>query len=154
LKRNFNRYRFQPPPDRPGPAYLVMSSRGRGTPGSSAVDIVLRPNTQVTSPVDGVVASVLPYRLYCRYQDVRVAIRPDANPRLRVVLIHVARVQVHRGQRLFATLSVIGVPRVFPFTSETDYYVHGRDPHVHIEISDPAQTPPTACPARRGNGSG
>jgi hypothetical protein len=57
-------------------------------------------------------------------------------------MIHLAHVRVARGDRVSATLSVIGVPRVFPFRSETDDYVRGGDPHVHIEIKKPSSTAP------------
>ena len=141
LKKNANRTKFDPPPPADGPGYLVMSSRGRGTPATSAVDVVLEAGTRVHSPVSGVIVQVKPYRLYGRYQDERVEISVAGHPDVHVVMIHLAHVRVSRGDEVSATLSVIGVPRVFPFRSETDDYVRGGDPHVHIEIKKPAATP-------------
>jgi hypothetical protein len=140
LQRNANRTKFRPPKDEKGPRYTVMSSRGRPTPATSAVDVVLPSSTRVRSPVSGVVVQVKPYKLYGRYPDVRVEISVDGHPDVNVVLIHLAHVRVARGDRVSATLSVIGEPRVFPFRSETDDYVRGGDPHVHIEIKKPAST--------------
>src|SRR5581483_8824985 len=105
-----------------GPAYVIMASRGRPTPATSAVDVVTK---------------VKAYRLYGRYADVEVVIRPSADPRYRVVMIHLAHVSVRPGERVIAGLTRLGVARVFPFTSETDYYVGGHRPHVHLEVVDP-----------------
>ena len=142
LQRNANRTKFRPPRDEMGPRYTVMSSRGRPTPATSAVDLVLPTAAQVRAPVSGVVIQVKAYKLYRKYSDERVEISVDGHPEVHVVLIHLAHVRVVRGDRVSATLSVIGVPRVFPFRSETDDYVRGGDPHVHIEIKKPASTAP------------
>jgi hypothetical protein len=104
---------------------------------------VLDRNTAVRSPVDGTVIQVKPYRLYCRYEDVQVRIRPTGQTRISVLLIHLGNVPVHPGEPVFATLSVLGYPRVFPFRSQVDDYIPGRNPHVHIEITRPR------TPARR-----
>lgn len=68
--------------------YIVMDSRGRPSPATSAVDIVVRTGTPVLAPITGTVRNVKRYRLYRRYPDIRVAIAPDADPGRRVVLIH------------------------------------------------------------------
>jgi murein DD-endopeptidase MepM/ murein hydrolase activator NlpD len=120
-----------------GPAYVIMSSRGRSTAATSAVDLVTRVGAPFRSPVDGVVVKVKPYRLYGRYPDTEVVIRPDADPRYRVVMIHLADVSVRPGERVVAGLTRLGIARVFSFTSETDYYVAGHHPHVHLEVVDP-----------------
>ena len=142
LQKNANRTKFRPPKDERGPRYTVMSSRGRPTPATSAVDVVLPPSSRVRAPVSGVVVQVKPYKLYGKYPDERVEISVDGHPDVHVVMIHLTHVRVARGDRVSATLSVIGEPRVFPFRSETDDYVRGGDPHVHIEIKKPASTPP------------
>ena len=134
---DYNTWKFKPPPPTAGPGYIVMSSRGRSTPATSATDVVLRKDTAVRSPVDGTVILVKPYRLYCRYGDIEVKIRPRGETRLAVELIHLRRVEVHAGERVFATLSVLGYPRAFPFRSQVDDYVRGGNPHVHIEITRP-----------------
>jgi hypothetical protein len=89
-----------------------------------------------------VVVQVKPYKLYGKYPDERVEISVDGHPDVHVVMIHLTHVRVARGDQVSATLSVIGEPRVFPFRSETDDYVRGGDPHVHIEIKKPSSTAP------------
>jgi hypothetical protein len=142
LARNANRTKFDPPDDEEGPRYIVMSSRGRGTSATSAADMVFDPGSRAVSPVAGVVVQVKPYRLYGRYQDERVEISVAGHPEVHVVMIHLAHVRVSRGDEVSATLSVIGVPRVFPFRSQVDDYLTGGGPHVHVEIKRPASTAP------------
>jgi hypothetical protein len=133
--RDYNRTKYKKPPPGPGPAYFVMSSRGRGHPATSAADIAMAPGAVVRSPVTGVVVGTRPYRLYGRYPDVRIAIRPDAVRGIQVIVIHVQRVRIHRGERLFAGVTPLGVPRVFPFRSQVNDYIGPGIPHVHIEVN-------------------
>jgi murein DD-endopeptidase MepM/ murein hydrolase activator NlpD len=136
VRRNANRTRFTPPsPAAPGRPYSVMSSRGRGTSGSSAVDIVAKAGSTLYAPVTGTVVAVHGYWLYNTYEDIRVEIAPEGQPGVRVVMIHLERVvNVRVGQRVIASQTPIGRPRVLPFHSQTDTYTHTHDPHVHLEI--------------------
>lgn len=134
-----NRMKFSAPrPDGAGVDYTVMDPRGRSAPATSAVDTVLPRGTAVRSPVTGTVAGVTRYRLYGRYWDARVEIRPDEEPRHRVVIIHLMAVTLERGDPVEASTTVLGVVRSFPFESQVDRYVPGRHPHVHLEVKRPA----------------
>lgn len=135
-KRNGNRTKFDPPARRPGPPYIVMSSRGRGTPATSAVDVVLERRTPVLAPASGRVARVKRYRYECGF-DRRIEIVPDDAPGLRAVVLHVDEIAVREGDQLVAGQSVLGVPRVFGFVQQVDYYIPGRNPHVHLEVKLP-----------------
>lgn len=139
---NDNTTRITLPADEEGGTdYHVMSSRGRVLPPTSAVDIVMRDDDPVRSPVDGVVTEVRPYLLYGQHPDTRVEIRPDDAPHLRVVLIHVDGVQVAAGDRLAAGETVLaGTANRFPFSSHVDRYLERRWPHVHLEVKDPNLT--------------
>jgi hypothetical protein len=90
--------------------------------------------TDVYAPIDGTVVQAKRYKLYGQYPDMIVRIKPDVDPNSQVVMIHLTNVQVHKGDEVHATLSVIGQPRTFPFHSEVNDYVPGGDPHVHIEV--------------------
>lgn len=136
LLSNENPTKFTPPADGPGPGYIVLSSRGRRHPATSAADLVLRDGTPVRSPVSGTVTDVRPYLLYGRYDDVRIEIAPDAAPELRVVLIHLDGPAVRAGDRVEAGRTVLAEgPNRFPFASHIDrYFPVERWPHVHIEV--------------------
>lgn len=127
-----------------GPEYLVLSSRGRPNPATSAVDIVMPEGTPVASVVTGQVSEVEPYLLYGRHQDTKIEIIPDNRPDLRVVLIHVDDVRVQPGDRVEAGRTVLaGTANRFPFSSHIDRYAEGTpEPHVHIEVKIPDSTYP------------
>jgi murein DD-endopeptidase MepM/ murein hydrolase activator NlpD len=134
---NENRTKFDAPPADPaGPGYVVLSSRGRVHPATSAADIVMDDDTPVLSLVSGTVTDVRPYLLYGRYDDARIEIQPEGRPDLSVVLIHVRGVAVQAGDRLEAGVTRIaaGANR-FPFASHIDRYLDPeRFPHVHVEV--------------------
>jgi murein DD-endopeptidase MepM/ murein hydrolase activator NlpD len=90
----------------------------------------------VFAPVSGVVTRVRRYRLYGRHIDISVEIRPDADHGVRVSMIHLDDRQVREGDRVTQGVSPIGVPRTFPFGDQTDLYIPGGHPHVHLEIID------------------
>jgi hypothetical protein len=138
MRKDYNRTKFPNNEARTdGPDYLIMSSRGRGTPATSAADLVMPRTTKVLSPVSGVVTKVKRYRLYGRYPDVKVEIRPDVAPDMRVAMIHLDEVGLRFGDRVTQGTSVVGRPRSFPFGDQTDLYIAGGDPHVHVEVVDP-----------------
>jgi hypothetical protein len=134
---NHNTTKFEVPAADPrGRPYLVMSSRGRVFPATSALDVALRDDDPVLAPVTGVVSDVRTYWLYGAHEDRRVEIVPDDAPHLRIVLVHVSGVQVAAGMRVEAGSSVLArsVNR-FPFTSQIDRETEPeRFGHVHIEL--------------------
>jgi biotin carboxyl carrier protein len=134
---NENTTKFEPPEELEGGSdYLVMSSRGRPRPATSAVDVVMRTGDPVVSPVSGTVTDVRTYFLYGKHEDHRVEIAPHDQPDLRVVLIHIDELEVAVGDDVDAGQSVLaGTARPFPFSSQVDRYTEpDRWPHVHIEV--------------------
>jgi murein DD-endopeptidase MepM/ murein hydrolase activator NlpD len=136
--RNDNRRNYRAPRATPGPNYIVLVSRLRGTPPTSAVDVAVRRREPVRAPVSGVVREVRAYRLYGLYPDVRVEIDPRDGSGLIVVVIHLTRVRVREGQRVVAGETPIGFARVLPDRSYINDYVGEGVPHVHIEVKEGA----------------
>ncbi|MFP5309421.1 MAG: hypothetical protein ACLGIR_07580 [Actinomycetes bacterium] len=137
LLDNANTTRFTPPVTiEAGSPYVVMSSRGRRPAPTSAVDLVLRDDDPVRSPVTGTIVDVRPYSLYDRYPDHRIEIVPDGHPGLRVVLIHVDRVSVRVGDVVVAGETILAeTANRFPFGSHVDRYTEPETwPHVHVEV--------------------
>jgi hypothetical protein len=143
--RNANPDKFDPPPPTPGPDYIVMDSRGRPTPATSAADLVMEATTPVRSPVTGRVMSVTSYLLYCDTPDVRVMIRPETDRTRSVLVVHVTAVHVETGDRVVAGRTVLGRPRPLPYHDQTDDYVAGHRPHVHVEIERDGSSPLPGC---------
>jgi hypothetical protein len=135
---------FDPPPDGPGPRYVVMDSRGRGTPPTSGSDDVVDADEPILAPVTGTVIRVTTYRLYCSWSDVRVAIRPDEAPERTVQVFHLVDPRVRRGDRVLVSHTVLGRARLFPFVSQTQRYgLGGR--HVHLEVERDGSAPLPGC---------
>ncbi|MEO8323029.1 MAG: hypothetical protein ABI571_02705 [Actinomycetota bacterium] len=130
-----------------GAGYAVMSSRGRGTPATSAGDVVMTSSEKALAPVSGRVVSVTPYRLYCGSEnDVRILIKPRGHPGVRVMVLHVTGVRVRPGQRVSYAYTVLGTARSFvSFTDQVDRYFPGGYPHVHVEVEKPAASPLPGC---------
>jgi hypothetical protein len=124
---------------------IVMASRDRGTPPTSAVDVVMDAGQSVLAPVTGRVASVTRYRLYCDIPDVRIVIRPADDPTRTVLVLHVASVRVSRGDRVRAGRSMLGVPRDLGLEDQVDDYGAAGRPHVHLEIEGDGSSPLPGC---------
>lgn len=112
-----------------------LPSRGRGTPGTSAVDVPLDAGDPVRAPVSGRVVEVRRYSLYGKYPDYRIRIVPDDNPGMLATLIHVTDPKVRPGQRVRGGADLIaGGARKFPFYSQVDGLGGGGRGHVHMEL--------------------
>lgn len=134
---NDNRTKFTPRKESAdGPDYVVLSSRGRPQPATSAVDVVLDDASAVLAPVSGSVVKVEPYLLYGQHDDTRIEIVPEGRPDLTLVMIHIDQVRVAVGDRVEAGTTVLADgPNRFPFGSQIDrFFDPDRWPHVHIEL--------------------
>ncbi|MTV26819.1 M23 family metallopeptidase [Nitriliruptoraceae bacterium ZYF776] len=137
LVANRNPTRLDDPGDEPGGTdYLMLSSRGRSAAPTSAIDVVARDDDPILSPVTGTVTDVREYLLYGRHVDRRIEIVPDADPAVRVVVIHVDGVAVQPGDHVEGGVSPIAATaNRFPFSSHIDRETEpDRWPHVHIEV--------------------
>lgn len=140
--------RFWQPARTKGPAYIVMASRGRGTNPASAIDIAIPKRKPVYAPATGRVISVTRYRLYCNKPDVRVIIRTPGTKR-NVVLFHLDKLRVRKGDRVVAGETPLGIARVFRNGSaQYDSYIKGNHPHVHIEVGRKKFAPVPGCEPR------
>jgi biotin carboxyl carrier protein len=122
-------------------APVVLESRERDTPARTAADVVVEPGGAIRAPVTGVVKRSGGYTLYCKYHDDYAVIAPDAAPHLEVKILHIAGVQVRRGQRVVAGETVLAPgPTQLPFESQVDGLATAPPawPHVHIEVVDPS----------------
>lgn len=142
LIANDNPTKFTAGPDQAGPAYRVLSSRGRARPATSAVDVVLDEGTGVMAPVSGKVVEVKQYALYGSLRDWRIVIEPTQRPDLQIVLIHLERPRVRAGDRVVAGATPLATVRLLPMASHVDYALNERHPHVHIEVKPAVEPEP------------
>jgi murein DD-endopeptidase MepM/ murein hydrolase activator NlpD len=133
---NDNKARIRTPKASAGPEYVILKSRHRAERPTTAADIAMPKGATVLAPISGRVVQVAAYRLYKYWLDYRVVIRPSGGSRLRVVMIHLTDIRIHKGQLVVAAVTPIGHPRVFPFKSDINDYVGAGVPHVHLEVKE------------------
>lgn len=130
--------------------WMIQASRGRPATPTSATDIPLPPRTPVVSPVDGKVIDVIEYSLYCEAMDTLVVIRPDDNPDVTVVVMHLDHVKIRKGDDVVAAGTLLGEPHVFiRGNNQVTVYVPGNPPHVHIEVESDGSKVVPGCDYKR-----
>jgi hypothetical protein len=119
----------------------TLDSRGRLSDPNSSADVVVDPASDIRSPVSGTVISTGQYDLYCDLYDDFINIEPDDHPGWKVRVIHITGIDVHKGERVEAGVTVIAPgARILPFVSDVDN-LRTQDPawpHVHMEVVDPS----------------
>jgi murein DD-endopeptidase MepM/ murein hydrolase activator NlpD len=123
-----------------GPRWFVMGDRERDTNPMGAADVVVEPGTEVRAPVSGTVLRAGSYTLYCNYTDEYLVIAPDSRPGWEVKLLHIQGLQVSKGQRVEAGVTVVAAhAHVLPFPSQVEDNTGVPPwPHVHMEVDDPS----------------
>ena len=111
----------------------------RDRPGKpdSAADVGALPGTQVLAPVSGSVLLVKPYKLYGKYDDVQVHIRPEGHDDLDLVMIHVADPQVVAGDVVVGGVTQVGRVRKLSnrMRLQLGDYTTGTGDHVHVQLN-------------------
>ncbi|MGH2653816.1 MAG: hypothetical protein ACRDHV_05625 [Actinomycetota bacterium] len=131
---------------RPVAPHHVMASRRRGTGETTAVDIVIPSRSRIRSPVTGTVVAVERYLLYCRTRDWKVVLAPRSHPRLRVLVLHMARPAVGEGDEVRAGSTLLGrAARNDQPSAQANRYFPDRYPHVHIEVERNRASPTPGC---------
>ena len=135
---------------RPLLRHRVMESRGRGTGATTAVDIVVPSGGAIRSPVKGTVVAVERYLLYCRTRDWKVVLAPRSHPRLRVLVLHMARPAVREGDEVAAGSTLLGRAGANDgATAQVNRYFPHRYAHVHVEVERDRATPTPGCDLAR-----
>lgn len=118
----------------PSGEHVVMASRNRGTPPTSAVDVAVGADRTVTAPVTGTVTQVEDYALYGKFTDTLVTIVPEGSD-VAVRLMHISDVTVRPGERVTPGQPIAQARRL-QMPSQVDRHHDGpAGPHVHIDVS-------------------
>ena len=117
------------------PLAFTMSKRGRGTAQTSSVDITMLEESDVLSPVDGVVVDVVPYKLYGIHDDFRIEIMADDYGWFKIVIAHVKDIAVVKGQRVNTGVTKLARVRSLDMNSQINEYVDGSKEHVHLQVN-------------------
>jgi hypothetical protein len=117
---------------------LQLWRTSRGGVQNTAVDCGSAPGTPVFSPVDGTVMEVRPYKLYKKYDDFEIHIKPDAWNDLDVIVLHVTDPAVPPGTHVTAGLTRIArVRRLSNLVSGLqlrNYSLDGGN-HTHFQVN-------------------
>ncbi|MHB1342381.1 MAG: M23 family metallopeptidase [Coriobacteriia bacterium] len=119
-----------------GKAIRLWRSNRTGSP-DTAVDVGADPGTDVFSPVTGTVLQVRSYKLYSKYADYEVHIKPDGWSEIDVVLIHVDDVSVVAGDRVLGGITRIASVRKMSdrVSLQLGGYTRNGGDHVHMQLN-------------------
>ncbi len=111
----------------------------RSRPGKpdSAADVGAPAGTPVLSPVSGEILKVKAYKLYSKYPDFEVHIRPTGHDDLDVVLIHVTDPRVAQGDQVIGGVTQVGAVRKLSNKLHLQLADYTRDPgdHTHVQVN-------------------
>ena len=111
----------------------------RARPGKpdSAADVGAPAGTPVVSPVTGSVLAVKAYRLYGKYPDYEVHVRPTGHTDLDAVLIHIEQPCVAEGDEVVGGMTQIGVVRNLSsrMRLQLSDYTPGAGDHTHMQLN-------------------
>jgi hypothetical protein len=112
--------------------------RGSGTRMNTAVDCGAKPGTAVYPPVDGTIMQIRPYRLYGKYADFEIHIKPDSIPGVDVIMLHVTNPCVALGEHVIGGVTPLARVRrlkgLVPGLQLATYTSEGGD-HTHFQIN-------------------
>lgn len=119
-----------------GEVLRMWRSNRSGQP-DTAVDVGAEPATTVYAPVTGEVVEVRPYRLYEKYDDYEIHIRPQGWPEIDLVMIHVDEPRVQAGDRVVGGVSAVASVRLLSdrITHQMSAYAPGGGNHVHVQLN-------------------
>lgn len=121
----------------PSLTYCILESSGRVSTQTGAVDVGAPAGAQVISPVSGEVTGVKRYKLYGKYDDVQIDIRPKGASDVIVSLLLVADPRVNIGATVEAGKTVLGTVRpAVPELAKRLTPITGDDgAHVHLQVT-------------------
>jgi len=117
---------------------LQLWRNTRGGKMDSAVDCGAAPGTPVLSPVDGTVMEIRPYKLYGKYDDFEIHIKPDAWNDLDVIILHVTDPAITVGTRVVGGVtqvaSVRSLSKIVSGLQLRNYVLDGGN-HTHLQVN-------------------
>jgi len=117
--------------------YSFMWRGARSGPINSSVDIGAKAGTLTYSPVSGKVDRIRKYKLYGRYPDNEVHIRPEGYSDRHIVIIHINDIKVRTGDKVVSGLTPIGRIRQLSmfFKQQLSDYSKESGDHSHYQIN-------------------
>lgn len=118
-------------------AYQILESSGRSTAQTGAVDIGAPVGAPIASPVSGEITGVKQYKLYGKYDDYQIDIRPKGASDIIVSLLLVADPRVQIGKSVEAGKTILGTVRapVEELAKRLTPITGDEGAHVHLQVT-------------------
>jgi hypothetical protein len=117
---------------------LQLWRSGRTGKMNTAIDCGARPGTPVFSPLDGTVMLIRSYKLYGKYPDFEIHIKPDLWSDVDVIVLHTTDPCVAMGQHVVAGVDQISKVRslasTVPGLQLREYTAEGGN-HTHVQVN-------------------
>lgn len=117
---------------------LELWRAGRPSKSDTAIDCGAKPGTPVFSLLDGTVMQIRPYKLYGKYSDFEIDIRPDGWSDVYVVVLHVTDPAVTEGQHVIGGVTKLAKVRclsaLVPGLQLRTYSADGGN-HTHVQLN-------------------
>jgi hypothetical protein len=120
----------------PSVRYYLLPGDGTGATGSLLVGAA--PGCPITAPVSGTVTAVKHYKLYGKYDDVQVDIRPEEMSGITISMLFVDEPVVSIGEVVTAGKTQIGKVRECPeeLGKQLGVYTHDSGSHVFMQATE------------------
>lgn len=121
---------------KPSVRYYLLPGEGKGATGSILVGAA--PGCPVTAPVSGTVTAVKQYKLYGKYDDVQVNIRPEEMSGITISMLFIDEPVVSIGEVVTAGKTQIGKVRACPeeLGKQLGTYTHDSGSHVFMQATE------------------
>ncbi len=120
------------------PLVRYYQLEGEGNSSTNSVIIGAAAGSPVTSPVSGIVTGVKEYKLYGKYDDVQIEIRPEELSGATVSLMFISEPVVSIGEVVSAGKTQLGKVRECPpdLAAPIARYTHDSGAHVHLKVTE------------------
>ncbi len=111
---------------------------GEGTSPTNSVLIGAPQGSTVTAPVSGIVTGVKQYKLYGKYDDVEIQIRPEELSGATVTLMLISDPAVSIGEVVTAGKTQLGTVRECPpeLAETISQYTRDAGAHIHLKVTE------------------
>jgi hypothetical protein len=116
--------------------YYVMG--GKGSTATGAILVGAPVGCPVTAPISGIVTAVKHYKLYGKYDDVQVDIRPEEMSGITFSILFIDEPAVSIGEVVTAGKTAIGKVRACPeeLGKQLSVYTHDEGSHVFMQATE------------------
>ena len=120
----------------PAVRYYLLPGDGSGATGSILVGAA--PGCPVTAPISGTVTAIKQYKLYGKYDDVQVDIRPEEMSGVTLSMLFIDEPVVSIGEVVTAGKTQLGKVRECPVElgKQLSVYTHDSGSHVFMQATE------------------